>query len=797
METENPDAVSYDASSITVLEGLEAVRVRPAMYIGSTGIRGLHHLVYEVVDNAVDEALAGHCSEIVVELNNDGSCTVEDNGRGIPVGLHPKENRPAAEVVLTTLHAGGKFDSDSYKVSGGLHGVGVSCVNALAEWLSLDVWRDGKHWRQRFSRGHKTCDLEAVGASEKTGTKIGFLPDPEIFEETQEFIFDRLAQRLKEIAYLTSGLKIIIRDFRDDREEVFFFEGGIRSFVTDLNERREVLHEEPVYVSGGREGVEVELAMQWTKSYDEQVYSFCNNINTLEGGTHVSGFRSALTRTINNYGASNNLLKELKGSPLSGDDIREGLTAILSVKVSEPQFEGQTKTKLGNSEVKGLTDSVTSEQLSIFLEENPSVARTVIRRAVDASRAREAARRARDLVRRKNVLEGTSLPGKLADCQESDPELCELYLVEGDSAGGSAKQGRDRRYQAILPLRGKIINVEKARLDRMLGNQEVRTIISALGTGIGPEFDTEKLRYGRIIIMTDADVDGSHIRTLLLTLFYRHMRPLVEQGHLYVAQPPLYRVKKGKRETYLSDENALRSYLVEQGLRTLVVSTDGGDVQGEALLELVKDLTRYQAHLRRHERNYPQDLLDIWLQTRVDLPDGSIFEESWRTAYEERLQVLAGRGSVSVELVTLADETQHLQVSRLIEGEHRTTRFGDEMDGPHAVAMDTVRALRNSAPLPARIGDGESITSYRHLHDSVMAVAQKGFDVQRYKGLGEMNPDQLWETTMNPEARTLIQVRIEDLIGADDVFTVLMGDQVEPRRQFIERNALNVRNLDI
>ncbi|MGB9814246.1 MAG: DNA topoisomerase (ATP-hydrolyzing) subunit B [Thermovenabulum sp.] len=629
----------YDETKIEVLEGLEHVRLRPSMYIGSTDIKGLHHLVYEVVDNSVDEALAGFCKNIIVTIKKDGSISVEDDGRGIPVKIHPKVGKPALEVALTQLYAGGKFGSGGYKVSGGLHGVGVSVVNALSQWLEVEVKRDGFLYRQRYERGKPVTQVERVREAEGTGTKVTFLPDKEIFEDIN-FNFEILAQRLREQAFLTKGLKIVLKDERTNKEQVYYYEGGIVSFVKYLNRNKDVLHEEPIYMSAKeKDEWEVEVAIQYNDSYTENVLSFANNINTQEGGTHLIGFKTALTRVINDYARKINLLKE-QDQNLSGDDIREGLTAVISVKLKNPQFEGQTKTKLGNSEMRSIVDQVVSEGMSKFLEENPSIARSIVEKAISAARAREAARKARELVRRKNALDKTTLPGKLADCSEKDPKLCELYLVEGDSAGGSAKQGRNPRFQAILPLRGKILNVEKARLDKVLSNEEIRAMIMALGTGIGDDFDIEKLRYHKIILMADADVDGAHIRTLLLTFFYRFMRPLIEAGKVYIAQPPLYRISKGKEVHYAYSDEELRS-----------------------ILEKMKD--------------------------------------------------------------------------------------------------------------------------------------REKIEVKRFKGLGEMNADQLWETTMNPKTRTILKVSLEDAIEADEIFTILMGEKVEPRKQFIFEHAQEVRNLDI
>ena len=608
----------YTADGIVVLEGLEAVRKRPAMYIGSTGPQGLHHLVYEVVDNSIDEALAGHCSNIVVTIHEDGSCSVLDDGRGIPVDMHQKHKKPAVEVVLTVLHAGGKFNKDNYKVSGGLHGVGVSCVNALSERLVVEIWRDGFHYTQAYTRGKPISDLKKLGETEQRGTRVHFYPDEDIFQETIIFSRDVLARRLQELAFLNSGIKISFVDERDGWSADYEYEGGLRSYVLHLNQAKTAIHEEPIFVSGGEQGLEVEVALQWTTAYAENVVSFVNNINTIDGGTHVSGLKAALTRVVNNYISSNNLGKGMK-TALSGDDIREGMTGIVSIKIAEPQFEGQTKTKLGNNEAKGLVESVLGEKFSIFLDENPQIAKSIISKAVDAARARDAARKARDLARRKSALEGGELPGKLADCQEKDASLCELYLVEGDSAGGSAKQGRDRKYQAILPLRGKILNVERRRLDQMLSNEEIKTIISALGTGIGADFNKEKLRYGRIIIMTDADVDGSHIRTLLLTFFFRQMTELVSGGHLYIAQPPLYKVKKGKTEKYIKDDSVLEAFLLDQAVKNLEIESGGKQI--EASEELKNIFGLIQNYVRRIEIGFARSIpvvTDAWLSCGGD-----------------------------------------------------------------------------------------------------------------------------------------------------------------------------------
>jgi DNA gyrase subunit B len=802
--TEVPEQGAYTGASIKVLEGLEAVRKRPSMYIGTTGPRGLHHLVWEVVDNAIDETLAGHCDQILVRIDEDGSCSVYDNGRGIPVDMHPEEGRPAAEVVMTVLHAGGKFDSDSYKVSGGLHGVGVSCVNALSKTLKLDIWRDGRHWRQTYGIGDPTTPLTDIGPAEmvdgkpRRGTAVHFWPDPEIFTETTEFVYDTLAQRFKELAFLNPGVFIKLEDARDELSETFHYEGGIVSFVEYLNTGRSSLHAPPVFITGSRDGIEVEVCLQWTTAYSETQYSFVNNIKTVEGGTHVSGFKAGLTRTMNSYAQANGLLKGTKGVNLSGEDMREGLTVVLSVRIPEPQFEGQTKTKLGNSEVKGLTESIVSEQLYTYLEENPAVGKMVVQKAVEASRARDAARKARELARRKSVFEGGDLPGKLADCQERDPAKCEIYLVEGDSAGGSAKQGRDRKYQAILPLRGKILNVEKARFDKMLANNEVRTIISALGCGIGPDFDPSKIRYGRIIIMTDADVDGSHIRTLLLTFFYRQMRELIEGGHLYIAQPPLYRAKRGRSMRYLKDEAAHQEFFLTTAVNSLKITSvsrnDTEPLDNANMQHLVTLLSEYTRRVSRIERRYPPEILDAFLQ----VGGGSLGADPLATGEAVKRRLLEVDPELIVRKISVDDEGGLvLFVER--KGEEIYVRFVEGLpEHPRIPAL--YRELNGLAPMPLAIKAGNAqrdiVAWYGTLTD-ILEMAQRGYDVQRYKGLGEMNPDQLWETTMDPEARMLQRVEIDDILAADTMFTILMGDEVEPRRDFIQQHALSVRNLDI
>jgi DNA gyrase subunit B len=787
----------YGADAIRVLEGLEAVRVRPAMYIGSTGEAGLHHLVYEVVDNSVDEALAGFCSEINVTIHIDNSVTVVDNGRGIPVGTH-ESGLDAAEVVLTKLHAGGKFDKKVYKVSGGLHGVGVSVVNALSEALELEIWRDGKVYRQSYARGTPQGPLENTGVTDKRGTKIRFKPDSTIFETTS-FIFDTLSQRLRELSFLNRGILITLDDERDAKKHRFQYEGGIASFVEHLNRNKETLHPSPILIEGTREGVQAEIALQWNDGYAENIYSFANNINTHDGGTHLVGFKSALTRSLNNYATASGLAKDTQEA-LQGEDTREGLCAVISVKVPNPQFEGQTKGKLGNSEVKGIIESLMGERLAAFLEENPPVAKRIVFKVLEAARAREAARKARDLTRRKGALDGAGLPGKLAECQERNPELCELYLVEGDSAGGSAKQGRDRVFQAILPLRGKILNVEKARLDKTLSSEEIRNIIAALGTGVGADdFDITKLRYHRIILMCDADVDGSHIRTLLLTFFYRQMKELIERGHLYIAQPPLYKAKHGKSERYLKDEAALDAFLMERAVenRKVRIST-GQEIEGPRLVRNLERLVAVGKLLEMVERKgIPRTIAELLLRGQVR--DADAFSDKARLL--DLIRPLRDRGGD----VVLEKDEEHSVFEIVLQqpgnGHTREVRVGDDfVTSPEYKALysayDEIREL-DRPPLVVVDGGETVVRDREELLGYFLGEGKRGLSIQRYKGLGEMNAEQLWESTMDPATRTLLQVRLEDEEVAENMFTTLMGDAVEPRRLFIEENALNVRNLDV
>ena len=797
----------YGAEQIKVLEGLEAVRKRPAMYIGSTGPGGLHHLVYEIVDNSVDEALAGHCSRVDVIIHVDGSVTVEDNGRGIPVDWHKGENKSAAEVVMTVLHAGGKFENSAYKVSGGLHGVGASVVNALSESLDLEIFRDGKVYHQKYERGNPVTQLVVTGETKRKGTKIRFKPDAKIFETT-EYSFDILSQRLRELSFLNKGLLIIIEDERNGKKNEFEYKGGIVSFVEHLNKNKVPLHD-PIYIEGDRDTVHIEVAMQYNDSYSENTYTFANNINTYEGGTHLIGFKSALTRTVNSYITANNLLKGLKEN-LEGDDIREGLTVVISVKIPNPQFEGQTKMKLGNSEVKGYVESLVNERLAMFLEENPTVAKKIVEKAVDAARAREAARKAKELTRRKGALDGCSLPGKLADCQERDPAKSELYLVEGDSAGGSAKQGRERKSQAILPLKGKILNVEKARFDKMLTSQEIRTLITAMGTGIGKEdFDVAKLRYHTVIIMTDADVDGAHIRTLLLTFFYRQMPAIIENGHLYIAQPPLYRVKKGKEEKYIKDELLLKEHLLELATDKINLKTGKVSVGGSGLASIVKGINRFFDQLSKFENRRVEKGVIASAAVMQGLSEESLRDKGSLEGMLGGLKELATKEFPDLTSLDLSiDSDIEHNAFRITATTKRSGLLTDTVIDTNLISSPEFLELKGLSQGFSALGappytleiDGSVVAKLDNLRSLVAAVediGKKGLYIQRYKGLGEMNPEQLWETTMNPEKRHLLKVTIEDAIAADGMFTVLMGDQVEPRRRFIEENALDVTNLDI
>ena len=789
---------SYDAKSIQVLEGLEAVRKRPSMYIGSTGSDGLHHLVYEVVDNSIDEAMAGYCTDIEVTVFWDQSVKVSDNGRGIPVGQHDGLNMSGVEVVMTKLHAGAKFDSKSYKTSGGLHGVGISVVNALSEWLEVEVKVDSSRYSQRFERGNRSNDLVCMGDAEGQGTSVHFKPDPTIFQTT-EFEFEVLCNRLRELAFLNKQVKIRIEDERSGEEREFYYDGGLISFVEFLNENRNTLTSLPLYLSRMKDDVQVELALAYNDGYNENVLTYVNNINTKEGGSHLAGFRAGSTRAVNDYAQRHDLLKALKDN-LSGDDIREGMTAILSLRLSDPQFEGQTKTKLGNSEVRGIVESVVYEGITEYLEENPKEANTAIGKAVHAHQARVAARKARELTRRKGVLDSGVLPGKLADCTLKDPELCEIYLVEGDSAGGSAKQARDRRFQAILPLWGKMLNVEKARLDRILTNDKIQPIILAVGAGIGEEFDVSKLRYGKIIIMADADYDGAHIRTLLLTFFYRQMTELVERGHVYVAQPPLYRVKRGKRSEYMGTEREMERMLIDLAVPEVTLSVlDGPNFTKETLrevIDLLKELERLQGTVQRKGLLF-KDYLNAREEETGTLPS---------LLLERRITSMR---SSSFRKFLYGDDAAHRAEEHVRQ---------DQGEGWHAVRLPEGRRIDQierrftelNIPLiwdsvdgnePFILSDGKGgqnrLSTTLDVLEAIRDLGKKGISVQRYKGLGEMNPDQLWETTMNPETRTLVKISLEDAVEADRIFTILMGDVVEHRREFIEEHALDVKNLDI
>jgi len=808
----------YDAKTIQVLEGIEAVRKRPAMYIGDTGKRGLHHLVYEVVDNSIDEVMGGYCDKVEVIIHADETVTVKDNGRGIPVDIHTKLKKPGVEVVMTTLHAGGKFDKDAYKVSGGLHGVGVSCVNALSEWLKVEVRRDGKIYHQEYNKGKTASKLTVIGKTKTTGTSVTFHPDETIFTEITIFSYEILAARLRELAFLNKGVKINLKDEREEGKEAeFFYKGGIVSFVEYMNRKKKPIHNKIIYLEKTQGNIEIEVSMQYNEGFAENIYTFANNINTIEGGTHLTGFKSALTRTIKGYGKKSGIIKN---ENLSGDDAREGLTGVISVKIPEPQFEGQTKTKLGNSEVEGIVEAAVNDALGTYLEENPAIANKIVKKTITASRAREAAKKARELTRRKGALESGSLPGKLADCSEKEAALTELYLVEGDSAGGSAKQGRDRRYQAILPLKGKILNVEKARIDQVLSNTEIKTMITAIGAGVGEDFNVEKIRYGKLIIMCDADVDGSHIRTLILTFLFRQMKDLLEKEHVYIAQPPLYRVKRGKKEQYINTEKEMREFLLEQGTDGLQVdqfaekkTITPGKVK--ELLTLIMKLEKLSNAINRQGISLREYLKLIDKKTKK-LPMYRVTvegEDKYLYTDDELASIEAKNGTEKEkdiveekeEGVTEEEEKESIIVHEFYEVKE-IEKISKEIEKEGLDIFDYEMDLEERKEIEERkktkkeifiINETKKVYSLKELLEYVLKEGEKGMTIQRYKGLGEMNPEQLWETTMDPERRTLQKVTIEDVVQADEMFTVLMGDNVEARREFIITHSKDVKNLDI